>query len=110
MQNFIGMSTQKSAESSINSSRTRAVTGSLKRNDFYRLRFIGESNPLTLLHGKIYIGRVIQAGWFGVVDETHDEYAYPPGLFEVLERIETTAKEFESYIATYYPETEKEAL
>ena len=62
-----------------------------------------------MLNGKIYTGRVIQAGWFGVVDETHEEYAYPPGLFDVLERIETTPEEFASYIATYYPESVKEA-
>lgn len=87
----------------------QVATGSLKKNDFYYVRFIGVSDPLKLLNGKIYKGRVLQKGWFGIVDETNDEYAYPPEAFEVLERIETTPEEFASYIATYYPESVKEA-
>ena len=48
------------------------------------VRYIGESDPLMMLHGKIYEARVLKKGWFGVVDETHEEYAYPPELFELL--------------------------
>ena len=56
----------------------------MKVNDMVQVRYIGESDPLTMLHGKIYEARVLKHGWFGVVDETHEEYAYPPELFELL--------------------------
>lgn len=71
----------------------------MKKNDFYRLRYIGKSSPLKLLNGKIYLGRVSQLNWFGVVDETNEEYAYPPEAFEVLERVEVTEEERKRHIA-----------
>ena len=49
-----------------------------------RVKYIGEDNPLSVRYGKIYEARVLQKGWFGVVDETNEEYAYPPELFEVV--------------------------
>ena len=56
----------------------------MKKNSVVRVKYIGEDNPLSLRYGKIYEARVLQKGWFGVVDETNEEYAYPPELFEVL--------------------------
>ena len=62
----------------------REGTGLLKVNDMVRVRYIGEDDPLMMLHGKVYEARVLKKGWYGVVDETHEEYAYPPELFELL--------------------------
>ena len=56
----------------------------MKKNSVVRVKYIGEDNPLSLRYGKIYEARVLQKGWFGVVDETNAEYAYPPELFEVV--------------------------
>ena len=56
----------------------------MKKNSVVRVKYIGENNPLSLRYGKIYEARVLQKGWFGVVDETNEEYAYPPELFEVV--------------------------
>ena len=55
----------------------------MKINSVVRVKYIGEDNPLSLRYGKIYEARVLQKDWFGVVDETNEEYAYPPELFEV---------------------------
>lgn len=60
-------------------------TGSWKINSRVKVKYIGESNPVKLINGKIYDARVLKLGWFGVVDETHEEYAYPPEVFEVIE-------------------------
>ncbi len=57
----------------------------MKKNSIVRVKYIGEDNPLSLRHGKIYEARVLQKGWFGVVDETNEEYAYPPELFIIVE-------------------------
>ena len=56
----------------------------MKKNSVVRVKYIGEDNPLSLRYGKTYEARVLQKGWFGVVDETNEEYAYPPELFEVV--------------------------
>ena len=56
----------------------------MKKNSVVRVKYIGEDNPLSLRYGKIYEARVLQKGWFGMVDETNEEYAYPPELFEVV--------------------------
>ena len=71
----------------------------MNKNDFYKVKYIGESNPLMLLHDKVYVGRVLQKNWFGIVDETNEEYAYPPEAFEILERVEVTEEERERHIA-----------
>lgn len=53
-------------------------------NSRIQVRFTGESDPLALLNGKQYEARVLKLGWYGIVDETGEEYAYPPEYFEVI--------------------------
>ncbi len=60
-------------------------TGSLKINSIINVKYIGEDDPLSLRNGKTYEARILKKGWIGVVDETHEEYAYPPELFEIIE-------------------------
>lgn len=57
----------------------------MKMNETVTVKYIGEDDPLALRAGKVYSARVLKKGWYGVVDETGEEYAYPPGLFEVIE-------------------------
>jgi len=37
---------------------------------------------ISLKKGKIYEARQGQLGWFALIDETGEEYVYPPDLFE----------------------------
>lgn len=53
-------------------------------NSFVYVRFLGESDPISLLHDKVYRARVLKKDWFGIVDESGEEYAYPPHLFEIV--------------------------
>lgn len=57
----------------------------MKINSVIKVKYIGEDDPLALLNGKIYDARILKKGWFGIVDETKEEYAYPPELFEIVE-------------------------
>lgn len=50
-----------------------------------KVKYVGDDNPLALRHGKIYDARMLKKGWFGIVDETNEEYAYPPNLFEPVD-------------------------
>ena len=58
----------------------------MKINDTIKVKFIGEDDPMALRSGKEYNARVLNKGWFGVVDETNEEYAYPPECFEIIEQ------------------------
>lgn len=63
----------------------RMETGLLMMiNSMIKVKYVGEDNPLALRHGKIYNARTLKKGWLGIVDETNEEYAYPPNLFEII--------------------------
>ncbi len=57
----------------------------MKINERVKVKYIGEDDPLSLRKGKEYEARALKLGWFGIVDETKEEYAYPPELFEIIE-------------------------
>lgn len=59
-------------------------TGLLMINSTIKVEYIGENDPLSLLNGKIYDARILKKGWYGIVDETGEEYAYPPESFKVI--------------------------
>ena len=60
-------------------------TGSMKMNEILKVKYIGEDNPVSLRTGKHYSARVLKKGWYGIVDESGEEYAYPPEVFEIVE-------------------------
>lgn len=51
-------------------------------NEKVLVKFIGTDDPCALRNGKVYSARILEKGWYGIVDETNEEYAYPPNLFE----------------------------
>ena len=56
----------------------------MKINSYIKVKYIGVDDPLALRHDKIYKARVLKLDWYGIVDETNEEYAYPPELFEIV--------------------------
>jgi hypothetical protein len=44
----------------------------------------------SLKKDKIYNARDCGRGWFALIDETGEEYAYPPHLFEVMDESKKT--------------------
>lgn len=51
------------------------------------VRYIGETSPLELTNGKIYKVLSVERGWYRVVDDTGEDYLYPAGNFEIIDRI-----------------------
>ena len=54
-----------------------------------KVRYLGESDPFMLLHGKVYDVMEVEnhgkAGiWYRIVDETEEDYIYPAEGFEVV--------------------------
>jgi len=48
---------------------------------------------ISLIGGKVYAARQGQKGWFAIIDETGEEYAYPPELFEIVAEDAEQAKD-----------------
>lgn len=55
-------------------------------NEKIKVKYIGPDDPLSLRNGKVYEARILKKGWYGIVDETGDEYAYAPEQFQILEK------------------------
>lgn len=49
-----------------------------------RVRYIGETD-VSLTNGKAYKVLSVESGWFRVVDDTEEDYIFPPDQFEVIE-------------------------
>ena len=39
-----------------------------------------------LVYGKIYDVISVEKGWYRIIDESDEDYIYPPELFEIVER------------------------
>lgn len=49
-----------------------------------KIEYIGESNQYTLLNGKVYDVLSVEKGWYRIVDETGEDYLYPPTAFKIV--------------------------
>ena len=50
-----------------------------------KVKYLGESDPLELIKGKTYEVVSIEKDWYRIIDETGDDYLYPPQAFEKVE-------------------------
>lgn len=56
-----------------------------KGSDLMKVKYIGAiSYPLELINGKIYDCLGIEEDWYRVIDETGEDYLYPPEEFEIV--------------------------
>lgn len=51
-----------------------------------KAKYLEESDPLVLINGKIYDVISVEEGWYRIVDETGEDYLYPPKSFEIVEK------------------------
>ena len=50
-----------------------------------KIRFIGETSPLVLTNGKVYSVLSVEKDWYRLIDDSGEDYLYPPTRFEVIE-------------------------
>ena len=50
-----------------------------------KIRYTGETSFLELTNGDIYEVVSVERGWYRVVDDSGEDYLYPPDEFEVVE-------------------------
>lgn len=50
-----------------------------------KVRYTGNTVSLMLTHGKVYDVISIEKDWYRILDDTNDDYLYPPNIFEIVE-------------------------
>lgn len=50
-----------------------------------KVKFLGKTSFLMLTHDKVYEVLSVEKDWYRVIDDSEDDYLYPPELFEVVE-------------------------
>lgn len=50
-----------------------------------KVKWKGKTEFLMLTHDKVYDVMSVERGWYRVVDDSGEDYLYPPENFEVVE-------------------------
>ena len=50
-----------------------------------KVRWKGKTDFLVLTHDKVYAVLAVEKGWYRIVDDSGEDYLYPPDQFEVVE-------------------------
>lgn len=50
-----------------------------------KVKYIGKTNSATFIQNKIYDVISIEKGWYRIIDETKEDYLYPPEDFIIIE-------------------------
>lgn len=51
-----------------------------------KVKFKQQNETLDLIAGKIYKVLSVERDWYRIVDESGEDYLYPPELFEIVEK------------------------
>ena len=51
-----------------------------------KVRYIGETDDLALINNKVYKVLSVEKGWYRIIDNTGEDYLYPPEEFEIVEK------------------------
>ncbi len=49
-----------------------------------KARYLGKTSSLELTHDKIYTVLSVEKGWYRIVEDSNEDYLYPPDEFEML--------------------------
>ena len=50
------------------------------------VKYLGKTDAFALINGKFYEVISIERNWFRIIDETGEDYLYPPELFEIVSK------------------------
>lgn len=50
-----------------------------------KVKWLGKTDFLVLTNKKIYDVISIERGWYRIIDDSGDDYLYPPDMFEIVE-------------------------
>ena len=49
-----------------------------------KVRYLKETSFLVLTQGKVYDVLSVEKGWYRIVDDSGEDYLYPPEAFEII--------------------------
>ena len=49
------------------------------------IKYLGETSFLELTNGKTYKVLAVEKGWYRIVDDSGEDYLYPPDNFAVID-------------------------
>ncbi len=49
-----------------------------------KIKYLGKTDFLVLTCGKIYDVISVEKGWYRIVDDSGEDYLYPPEKFEII--------------------------
>ena len=50
-----------------------------------KVKYLGKTEFLVLTNNKVYDVISVEKGWYRVVDDSGEDYLYPPKYFEIVE-------------------------
>ena len=50
-----------------------------------KVKWLGKTENLMLTNGKTYDVLSVEKGWYRIVDDSQEDYLYPPERFEIVE-------------------------
>lgn len=50
------------------------------------VRWKGKTEFLVLTHGKEYEVLSVEKGWYRIIDDSGEDYLYPPEYFDIVEK------------------------
>ena len=50
-----------------------------------KIRYLGKTEFLVLTNNKVYDVISVEKGWYRIVDDSGEDYLYPPKYFEIVE-------------------------
>ena len=50
-----------------------------------KVKWLGKTDFLVLTNNKIYDVISIESGWYRIIEDSGDDYLYPPDMFEIVE-------------------------
>ena len=51
-----------------------------------KVKYLGRTVFLMLEHDQVYDVVSVEKGWYRIVDESGEDYLYPPECFEIIEQ------------------------
>lgn len=58
-----------------------------------RVRYKGKTDFLVLTHNKIYTVVSVEKGWYRLIDDSGEDYLYPPEQFDIIKEKSETGNE-----------------
>ena len=50
------------------------------------VKYLGKTDAFVLINGKFYEVISIERNWFRIIDETGEDYLYPPEMFKIVSK------------------------